>query len=229
MSRQEHHKIHRSGWLRAAVLGANDGIVSTASLIVGIAAADTTQGAILLAGTAGLVAGALSMAAGEYVSVSSQRDTEKADLRIEKDSLEQNREWELQELTTIYIERGLDPDLADKVANQLMDKDALAAHARDELGINTNSSAKPTQAAFSSAVSFFFGAILPLSVAWFVSRDAIVSSVFWSSLVFLFLLGATAAIAGGAGVVRAALRVSFWGAAAMLLTAGIGKLVGGVV
>lgn len=214
------------GWLRAAVLGANDGIVSTASLIIGVAAAGSTHESILLAGAAGLVAGAMSMAAGEYVSVSSQADTESADLAIEKQSLEQDFEFELRELADIYVGRGIEPNLADQVAQQLMDHDALGAHARDEIGISSAARAKPLQAAFSSGVTFTVGAALPLTVAWMLPVDRIIVGVAASSLVFLALLGGIAARAGGASMTVGAARVTFWGAVAMALTAGVGRLFG---
>ena len=226
MHRPEHHRIHRSGWLRAAVLGANDGIVSTASLIVGVAAGDAGGGAIALAGTAGLVAGAMSMAAGEYVSVKSQEDTEAADLKMEADALECNRDGEELELAAIYRKRGLDDDLADKVARQMMQHDALAAHARDEIGITAELSARPLQAAFWSATTFALGAALPLAMALM----APVSSLLWCvpilAIVMLGILGALAAMAGGAPPLRGAWRVCFWGTVAMGLTAGVGKLLG---
>lgn len=226
MSHHELHRAHRVGWLRAAVLGANDGIVSTASLIIGVAAASTTHGNILLAGVAGLVAGAMSMAAGEYVSVSSQADTEKADLELEKKSLEQNFEFEKQELADIYQDRGLEPLLAMQVADQLMAHDALGAHARDEIGITEIVSAQPVQAAFSSAGTFIVGAALPLIVAWAIPGPQLIPAVATASLVFLAGLGGLAARAGGAPVAVAALRVTFWGALAMGLTAAVGRLFG---
>lgn len=226
MTTHEAHKAHRIGWLRAAVLGANDGIVSTASLIIGVAAASTTQANILLAGIAGLVAGAMSMAAGEYVSVSSQADTEKADLALEKKSLEENVEFERNELAEIYVGRGLDPVLATQVAEQLMAHDALGAHARDEIGISDNVSARPTQAAFSSAGTFTVGAALPLLVAWTLPGPWLIAAVAVSSLIFLALLGGIAARTGGAAITVGAVRVAFWGALAMALTAGVGRLFG---
>ena len=226
MSHHELHRAHRVGWLRAAVLGANDGIVSTASLIIGVAAASTTQENILLAGVAGLVAGAMSMAAGEYVSVSSQSDTENADLELERRSLEENFELEKAELAEIYESRGLDPSLANQVAKQLMDHDALGAHARDEIGISENGNARPVQAAFSSAGTFIVGAALPLLVAWAVPGRQLIVVVAVSSLVFLALLGGLAARAGGAPIVVGAIRVTFWGALAMALTAAVGRLFG---
>lgn len=226
MSHHEAHRAHRIGWLRAAVLGANDGIVSTASLIIGVAAASATQENILLAGVAGLVAGAMSMAAGEYVSVSSQSDTENADLELERRSLEENFELEKAELAEIYESRGLDPSLAKQVAEQLMDHDALGAHARDEIGISENGNARPVQAAFSSAGTFIVGAALPLLVAWAVPGRQLIVVVAVSSLVFLALLGGLAARAGGAPILVGAIRVTFWGALAMALTAAVGRLFG---
>lgn len=222
----ENHLVSRIGWLRAAVLGANDGIVSTASLIVGVAAAAASQQSILIAGTAGLVAGAMSMAAGEYVSVSSQADTEKADLAREAGELATNPEAEQEELTNIYIERGLDPDLARQVTLQLMAKDALGAHARDELGISSVTTARPIQAALTSAATFYVGAIMPLLMVVVAPRTQLVLVVSLASLAFLALLGAVGAKAGGANVLRATARVTFWGAFAMALTAGIGALFG---
>lgn len=226
MSHEEHHRSHRTGWLRAAVLGANDGIVSTASLIIGVAAANTAQHDILLAGLAGWVAGAMSMAAGEYVSVRSQSDTEKADLAMERQTLENDYELERDELADIYIERGVEPALAVKVAEQLMDHDALGAHARDEIGITDTVQARPIQAAMASATTFSAGALLPLLVAWWVSSTLLIPLVSLLSLAFLAILGAVAAKAGGAPIGRASARVAFWGAAAMAVTAGIGALFG---
>lgn len=226
MAHNEQHKSQNIGWLRAAVLGANDGIVSTASLIVGVAAANADREAVLVAGVAGLVAGAMSMAAGEYVSVSSQADAEQADLKVEKRELKQNPEFETQELANIYVERGLEPDLAKEVAKQLMAKDALEAHARDELGISEITIARPVQAAFASAISFAVGAALPLIVAVFVPISMLVWLVSISSLVFLACLGAIAAKKGGASAFYGAFRVTFWGAAAMLATAIVGALFG---
>jgi VIT1/CCC1 family predicted Fe2+/Mn2+ transporter len=208
------------------VLGANDGIVSTASLIIGVAAANATQDSILIAGVAGLVAGAMSMAAGEYVSVSSQSDTEKADLELERRSLEKYFELERDELAEIYEGRGLDPDLATQVADQLMAHDALGAHARDEIGISETVTAQPIQAALSSAGTFVVGAALPLMVAWAISGPKLIPSVAVSSLVFLALLGGIAARAGGAPIFAGAIRVTFWGALAMALTAAVGRLFG---
>ena len=226
MSHHEQHKAHRVGWLRAAVLGANDGIVSTASLIIGVAAASTTHANILLAGVAGLVAGAMSMAAGEYVSVSSQSDTENADLELERLSLLHDFEDEMRELAEIYEGRGLEPELAMQVADQLMAHDALGAHARDEIGISEIASARPIQAAVWSAVTFFIGAALPLLVAWGVPGPRLIPAVAFSSLVFLAVLGALAARTGGAPLWIGALRVMFWGTLAMALTAGVGRLFG---
>ncbi len=226
MSYHEHHRAHRSGWLRAAVLGANDGIVSTSSLIIGVAAASAAHSSVLLAGIAGLVAGAMSMAAGEYVSVSSQADTEKADLALERRSLEENPEIETQELAEIYESRGLDTGLARQVAEQLMAHDALGAHARDEIGITDIAAARPTQAALFSAGSFVLGAALPLFVAWTTAGAQIIPAVAIASLLSLLLLGGFAARIGGASVVLGAARVTAWGLGAMLLTAGVGRLFG---
>ena len=226
MSHHELHRLHRVGWLRAAVLGANDGIVSTASLIIGVAAASTTHQGILVAGAAGLVAGAMSMAAGEYVSVSSQADTESADLAIESKSLENDIEFETEELARIYQGRGLDATLAMQVAAQLMAHDALGAHARDEIGISENVKAQPVLAALSSAGTFVVGAILPLAVAWMIPLTLLIPVVSVASLVFLALLGAIAAQAGGASIVIGAVRVTLFGALAMALTAGVGRLFG---
>lgn len=222
----EIHRTHRVGWLRAAVLGANDGIVSTASLIVGVAAAEANRNSVLVAGLAGLVAGAMSMAAGEYVSVSSQSDTESADLDRERRELATDGESERAELATIYVSRGLDAALAKQVAVQLMAKDALGAHARDELGISDTLSARPVQAAFASAGSFTVGAVLPLLLVLLVPPAALVWSVSGGSLLFLALLGSLAARAGGSPVGRSVARVTFWGALAMALTAGVGALFG---
>lgn len=226
MSHEEHHRVHRIGWLRAAVLGANDGIVSTSSLIIGVASAGATQQSILLAGIAGLVAGAMSMAAGEYVSVKSQHDTEQADLELERRSLEENFEFEIQELADIYERRGIEPELAHKVAVQLMEHDALGAHARDEIGISTSSRPQPVLAAVSSAVTFTLGAALPLLTAWLFSGVQVITAVAIASLVFLGSLGALAARAGGASLIVGAARVTFWGALAMAITAGVGRLFG---
>ncbi|MBN9244633.1 MAG: VIT family protein [Mesorhizobium sp.] len=222
----ENHLVKRIGWLRAAVLGANDGIVSTASLIVGVAAAASSTSAILVAGTAGLVAGAMSMAAGEYVSVSSQSDTEQADLDRERAELASQPDFEREELAQIYVQRGLDPKLAYQVADQLMAKDALGTHARDELGMSEVTAARPVQAAFTSAATFAAGAALPLLAALLLPRSVLVVGVSAASLLFLALLGAIGARAGGATVGKAMLRVTFWGAIAMALTAGIGALFG---
>lgn len=226
MTHTENHKSHRVGWLRAAVLGANDGIVSTASLIIGVAAASTTHEAILLAGVAGLVAGAMSMAAGEYVSVSSQADTEKADLEMEKKSLEEDFESERRELAGIYEKRGVQAPLAREVAEQLMEHDALGAHARDEIGISKSGEARPVQAAVYSAATFTVGAALPLVVAWVAPMRVLIVSVALCSLVFLALLGGIAARAGGAAMLTGTIRVTFWGALAMVLTAGVGRMFG---
>ncbi|MBN8539811.1 MAG: VIT family protein [Deltaproteobacteria bacterium] len=223
---EELHKSHHIGWLRAAVLGANDGIVSTASLIVGVAAANATHENILVTGVAGLVAGAMSMAAGEYVSVSSQSDTESADLRREKAELESNPGFELEELAAIYVSRGLDSTLARQVAVQLTAFDAIGSHARDELGISDALSARPVQAALSSAAAFAVGAALPLMFVVIFPAKVLISSVSFGSLVFLVLLGVVAAKVGGANIWRGALRVGFWGALAMASTAGIGALFG---
>lgn len=225
----ENHAVSRIGWLRAAVLGANDGIVSTASLIVGVAAASPDRPAIIVAGVAGLVAGAMSMAAGEYVSVSSQSDTERADLARETRELFEQPEAERQELAGIYEKRGLDPDLALQVADQLTAHDALAAHARDELGISEFTTARPIQAALTSAATFAIGAALPLATAALIPQDWIIASVSAGALAFLAVLGALGAQAGGAPVLRATVRVVFWGAFALALTAGIGRLFGAVV
>jgi VIT1/CCC1 family predicted Fe2+/Mn2+ transporter len=220
------HRPEGTGWLRAAVLGANDGILSTSSLIVGVAASSAGRGAVLTAGIAGLVAGALSMAAGEYVSVSSQRDTERADLKRERHELATDAEGELVELTGIYVQRGLDRALARKVAEQLTAHDALAAHARDELGISSFTAARPVQAALASAASFATGALLPLLVAWIVPEQRIEAAVSPASLVFLAFLGAVAARSGGASMAKGAIRITFWGALAMAVTAGVGALFG---
>ena len=223
----ERHLVARIGWLRAAVLGANDGIVSTASLIVGVAAAAAGRGEVLLAGVAGLVAGAMSMAAGEYVSVSSQADTEAADLSRERNELATSPEFEQRELSSIYQRRGLDKATADEVAAQFTAKDALAAHARDELSITHMTTARPVQAALTSAATFTAGASLPLLAAWLSPfGPAMIISVSVASLLFLAMLGAIGAKTGGAPIGKATLRVAFWGALAMAITAGIGKLVG---
>jgi VIT1/CCC1 family predicted Fe2+/Mn2+ transporter len=225
----ESHLVSRIGWLRAAVLGANDGIVSTASLIVGVASASAATSDVLVAGVAGLVAGAMSMAAGEYVSVSSQSDTEQADLARERTELATQPEFEREELAKIYIDRGVSPDLAHEVADQLMARDALGAHARDELGISEVTTARPIQAALTSAATFAVGAAMPLAMVLVMPRETLVIGVSVASLLFLALLGAIGARAGGANVMKATLRVSFWGALAMALTAGIGALFGTVV
>lgn len=223
---REHHRINRSGWLRAAVLGANDGIISTASLLIGVAAAQMSRESILASGLAGLVAGAMSMAAGEYVSVRSQADTEAADLEKERYELQRNTEHELDELTSIYIERGLQSTLAREVAVQLMAHDALGAHARDELGLSTTLSARPLQAALASAATFAVGAALPLLVATVVPAPALAVSVAFGSLLSLAGLGGVAAWAGGASIGKGVMRVAFWGAAAMGMTAAVGALFG---
>lgn len=225
----EKHRSHRIGWLRAAVLGANDGIVSTASLIVGIAASNATHENILLTGVAGLVAGAMSMAAGEYVSVSSQSDTERADLDRERKELDENEQHEIHELQAIYVSRGLEPELAVKVAEQLMHHDALGAHARDELGISDAGSAKPIQAALTSALTFAIGAALPLLLVVLVPVKELIVVVSAASLVFLALLGILASYTGGSSIIKGAVRVTFWGALAMGLTAGVGFLFGTTV
>ncbi len=222
----ENHLVKRIGWLRASVLGANDGIVSTASLIIGVASASVGQNEILIAGVAGMVAGAMSMAAGEYVSVSSQSDTEQSDLARERRELAEQPEAELDELTQIYVARGVDESLAREVSIQLMKKDALGAHARDELGISEITAARPIQAAFSSAGSFTVGAILPLLTALICPANVLVPAVSIASLAFLALLGAIGAKAGGANILKATTRVTFWGALAMALTAGIGAIFG---
>lgn len=224
MAYPEHHKTHRSGWLRAAVMGANDGIVSTASLLIGVAAAGAAHQEVLLAGVAGLVAGAMSMAAGEYVSVSSQADLEQADLELERDSLKNNYAYECRELADIYRRRGLDDALAEQVAEQLMAHDALGAHARDEIGITDTSTARPFLAAWTSATSFTLGAALPVLIAWLVALNDIILFVACFSLTCLALLGALAAKAGGASLLTGAMRVLIWGALAMLLTALVGHL-----
>jgi VIT1/CCC1 family predicted Fe2+/Mn2+ transporter len=225
----ERHLVQRIGWLRAAILGANDGIVSTASLIVGVAAAAASPNQILIAGVAGLVAGAMSMAAGEYVSVSSQADTEKADLAREREELQRYPDSELNELAGIYVGRGVEPQLAREVAKQLTAKDALVAHARDELGISEITTARPIQAAFTSAATFSAGAALPLATVMVSPPNLIPASVSIAALVFLAALGAIGAHAGGAPMLRATLRVTFWGALAIAITAAIGKLFGTIV
>jgi VIT1/CCC1 family predicted Fe2+/Mn2+ transporter len=223
---REPHRAGRMGWLRAAVLGANDGTISVASLVVGVAAAGAPQGSILLTGVAGLVAGAMSMAAGEYVSVQSQADTEEADIKIEKRGLEIEPERELVELTSIYVNRGLDQPLARIVAERLMSRDALGAHARDELGITETLRARPIQAAFASAISFVAGAIIPIAAALLAPSAWIAEVSAATALVTLVILGGTAAYAGGASIARGAMRVAFWGAFAIGLTAGVGRLFG---
>ncbi|WP_339782708.1 VIT family protein [Marinobacter sp.] len=226
MKHAEHHKTHRTGWLRAAVLGANDGIVSTASLVLGVAATGASAESILVAGMAGLVAGAMSMAAGEYVSVSSQADTERADLNREQTELEANPEHEHAELAAIYVERGLDAQLASTVASQLMAHDALGAHARDELGISDALAARPLQAAWASAGTFSIGAALPLITVLLSPASLVMWTVPGSSLISLSLLGYLSAKAGGAPALLSASRVTIWGALAMALTAGVGALFG---
>ncbi|CAN5470663.1 VIT family protein [soil metagenome] len=226
---RESHLIERIGWLRAAVLGANDGIISTASLVVGVAAASTAPGQVIVAGVAGMAAGAMAMAAGEYVSVSSQSDTENADLERERRELAEQPEAELDELTQIYVERGLAPDLAREVAGQMTAKDAFATHARDELGLSAHIAARPVQAALASAASFAIGAALPLAIAIAVPFAWIAPAVSVGSLFFLAALGAAGARAGGAAILKPAIRVTFWGALAMAATAVIGALVGTVI
>jgi VIT1/CCC1 family predicted Fe2+/Mn2+ transporter len=224
----ERHRTGSIGWLRAAVLGADDGIVSTASLVLGVAASGATHGNVMVAGIAGLVAGAMSMAAGEYVSVRSQADSEQAALALERTELAADDAGEHRELTAIYVDRGVEPALAKQVALQLMAHDALGAHARDELGITETLSARPIQAAFTSAASFAVGAAMPLLAAALVSPSAIISVVSGTSLVFLAILGGVAARVGGAGVATGAMRVTFWGALAMGMTAAVGALFGTV-
>jgi vacuolar iron transporter family protein len=225
----ESHRTDRIGWLRAAVLGANDGIVSTASLVVGVAAANTASADILIAAVAGLVAGAMSMAAGEYVSVSSQADTERADIERERKELATEDQHEHDELSAIYVKRGLDEALARQVAEQLMLHDALAAHARDELGISDISTARPVQAAFASAATFAVGAAMPLFTVLVTPATALIPVVVTTSILFLAVLGAFSAYTGGAPIMKAAIRVTFWGALAMALTAGVGALFGATV
>ena len=227
--KRERHHTDQVSWLRAAVLGANDGIVSTASLVLGVAAADAAHGAIMLAGVAGLVAGSMSMAAGEYVSVHSQKDTEQADIERERKEINRDYPGESQELAAIYIGRGLDPALAKQVADQLMAHNAVGAHARDELGISETLGARPIQAAFASAASFAVGAAMPLFVTALAPEASLIPIVSATSLVFLALLGGVAARVGGARVMVGAMRVTFWGALAMGLTAGVGFLFGTVV
>jgi VIT1/CCC1 family predicted Fe2+/Mn2+ transporter len=224
--RKERHRTQRIGWLRAAVLGANDGIVSTASLVLGVAASHATHGSILIAGVAGLVAGSMSMAAGEYVSVHSQADTEQAELEVERKELETDGKGEHKELTAIYVKRGLEPALAKQVADQLMAHDALGAHARDELGISDTMNARPKLAALASASSFAVGAAMPLLVVAFTPHAHLVVLVSATSLGFLALLGGLAAYAGGANLMTGITRVTFWGALAMAVTAGVGMLFG---
>jgi VIT1/CCC1 family predicted Fe2+/Mn2+ transporter len=226
---RERHAVDRIGWLRAAVLGANDGILSTASLLVGVASANTERTGVLLAGVAGLVAGAMSMAAGEYVSVSSQSDTERADLARERKELAETPQMEREELANIYIGRGLTSELAHQVADQMTAHDALAAHARDELGITEIATARPVQAALTSAVTFAAGATLPLLTAMLAPPGAIAMSVSLASVACLILLGVLGARAGRANVMRSVVRVTFWGVAAMAVTAVVGKLFGAVV
>jgi VIT1/CCC1 family predicted Fe2+/Mn2+ transporter len=225
---QEQHHTGRIGWLRAAVLGANDGILSTSSLVLGVAAAHATHRSVMVAGIAGLVAGAMSMAAGEYVSVHSQSDSEEAELALERAELKTDDLGEHKELTAIYVTRGLDPALANQVAKQLMAHDALGAHARDELGISDTSRARPIQAAFASAGSFAGGAVFPILLIAMAPGSALIPLVSGSSLALLALLGGLAARAGGAGVMMGAIRVTFWGGLAMAMTAGIGWLVGAI-
>lgn len=226
---REHHRLGRVGWLRAAVLGANDGLLSTASLILGVAAASPNRTAILIAGAAGLLAGSMSMAAGEYVSVSSQQDAEGADVRREAEELRDNPKAEEAELAGIYIERGLEPSLAQRVAAQLMAHDALGAHTRDELGLSEATAAKPLQAALASAASFAAGAAGPLALAAAVPQHWVTPAIAVATLVLLAVLGALGAYAGGARIGVAVVRVTFWGALAMLVTAGLGRLFGTVV
>ena len=225
----ESHRAGRIGWLRAAVLGANDGTISVAGLVVGVAAAGAPQSSILLTGVAGLIAGAMAMAAGEYVSVQSQADTEEADIKIEKHGLESKPERELAELTSIYVSRGLDQPLARIVAEKLMSRDALGAHARDELGITETRRARPIQAAFASAISFVAGAIIPIGAGLLAPSTHVAEVSSATALVALVILGGIAAYAGGASIAKGAMRVAFWGALAMALTAGIGRLFGSVV
>jgi vacuolar iron transporter family protein len=226
LSHSEVHMVHRIGWLRAAVLGANDGLVSTASLVVGVAAAGSGRPEILIAGLAGLVAGAMSMAAGEYVSVSSQTDAEHADIERETRELKETPEAELDELTRIYVQRGLDEDLARQVAVQLTERDALAAHSRDELGISETVTAHPVQAALVSAATFAVGAVVPLIIAVLAPAAQITLTVAITTLVALAVLGGLGASAGGAGIVKGAIRVTFWGAMAMAATAAVGMIFG---
>jgi VIT1/CCC1 family predicted Fe2+/Mn2+ transporter len=232
MARRKHlerHKVGRLGWLRAAVLGANDGLLSTASLIIGVASAPATHSAILIAGVAALIAGAMSMAAGEYVSVSSQADSENADLKREAAELKDDPASERNELAGIYVKRGLDPELANRVAEQLMAKDALKAHARDELGLSEENQARPFQAAMASAISFAFGAAPPLAVAALAPQNLLVACIAVISLAVLALLGGLGARAGGAPIAAAIVRVTFWGGLAMLVTSCVGRLFGTTV
>ena len=226
---REIHRSDRSGWLRAAVLGANDGTISVASLVVGVAASGVSKGSVLLTGVAGLVAGAMSMAAGEYVSVKSQADTESADLAKEKRELETQPEAELEELTAIYIKRGLDRPLAKQVAEKMSAGDVLAAHARDELGITETLRARPIQASLASAISFLAGALVPIAAVLTAPSSSLIVVASGTALITLAILGGTAAYAGGASLIKGAIRVAFWGALAMGLTAGIGRLFGAVV
>ena len=226
--KKEQHRTERIGWLRAAVLGANDGILSTSSLVLGVAFAHATHSNVLVAGVAGLVAGAMSMAAGEYVSVHSQADTERAELELEREELKTDDVGEHKELMAIYVARGLDPSLAKQVAEQLMAHDAIGAHARDELGISETLRARPIQAALASAGSFAMGSAMPLLVTVITPASWLIPLVSGTSLMFLALLGGLAARAGGAAVIDGALRVTFWGALAMLVTAGVGALFGTV-
>lgn len=225
----EQHRTAHTGWLRAAVLGANDGLISTASLVVGVAAAGTGRSAVLIAGVAGLVAGSMSMAAGEYVSVSSQADTENTDLDRERGELASNPKGEHAELADIYVKRGLTPELAKQVADQLMANDALAAHARDELGLSEVTAARPLQAALASAITFALGALLPVLVAALAPEALVTRLVTVSALVLLAILGAIAARVGGASLTRGAIRVAFWGALALAISALVGRLFGTTV
>jgi VIT1/CCC1 family predicted Fe2+/Mn2+ transporter len=225
----ERHRTERIGWLRAAVLGANDGIVSTASLVVGVAAANAASSDILITGVAGLVAGAMSMAAGEYVSVSSQADTEQADMERERQELANDDKYEHEELAAIYVQRGLDASLAKQVAEQLMAHGALATHARDELGISDTTTARPIQAALASAGTFAVGAAMPMLTVLVTPRAALIPAMVVTSILFLALLGGLGAYAGGAPLMKSALRVTFWGALAMALTAGVGAMFGAVL
>lgn len=226
MQHKESHRIERIGWLRAAVLGANDGIISTASLLIGVAAANTPYNTLFVTGIAGLIAGAMSMAAGEYISVSSQADTEKAALKRESEELKEDLPGEIEELTTIYIKRGLEPDIAKEVVKQLMANDSLGSHAREELGISELTSARPIQAAIFSAFSFTLGSLVPLLIIFIVPRVYLIPAVGITAVVFLALLGAMAAKAGGAPVVLGAFRVVLWGVIAMIISASIGSLLG---